>query len=649
MSLYQYTPLQKPDQQIRLLTLLPGSFDEEVHAVLQVRDFIASDAESVEFEALSYVWGSSEESKGLQVHDEAHGPEGARLFVTQNLVECLRYLRDEAKERVLWIDAISINQQDNIERGQQVARIAGIYKKAKHLVIWLGVESDSSARALNTLVQLDSRITVNWKARRMSHPEGKEAHLDELDDIVSKRLSDIEALLKRPFFTRLWVLQETERTSDATVQCGRAVIPWRAFRNGVFCVWNYSYRHPVNGELMDLILAGYDLVQTNQRPFEEVMFAARNRKCLDPRDRVYAMLGMLSDQEKHVRIKPDYSKEPNEVYQDTVEAFLNDQGRLDLLRTCEPDDTGDGGSSPPSWVPDWSKPRSTHHLPVKRAAQHLLAQARIIDGRILCVKGLCIGTIKDVKKVRFEENATYESVVDDIRYLAPPDLRSDYVSGGTVFDAYCRTLIADCFRARWNPEDEQEVTEQKGREILDTLISSKGNSFLTGEETTQMPESTPRYYMQVRRFCYARSVFRTSHGHIGLAPSAAQPGDQVCSLLGCRSPLLLRPLDGNGHQYRLLGECYIDGEMANEAILGRLPDYCRTIVSFEGGGFKPAFRDHRDEHVHSEDPRFTLVLGEDYSERFPATNEESVAQTRNRLALEIMKKRGVMLDEFIIV
>lgn len=78
-----------------------------------------------EFEALSYTWGSMEDPSAVLV-----GRTGSSTVqITRNLAVALPYLRNENEPRMLWIDAICVDQQNLEERSQQVQRMADIYCK----------------------------------------------------------------------------------------------------------------------------------------------------------------------------------------------------------------------------------------------------------------------------------------------------------------------------------------------------------------------------------------------------------------------------------------------------------------------------------------------------------------------------------------
>jgi hypothetical protein len=91
-------------------------------------------------------------------------------------------------------------------------------------------------------------------------------------------------------------------------------------------------------------------------------------------------------------------------------------------------------------------------------------------------------------------------------------------------------------------------------------------------ETSGKPTSIPEYRKLARQVLYScnrRSLIVTEHGNLGLAPARAQPGDIVCVLFGCPAPLALRPKGEN--KYEVVGKCFVDGIMNDEAVFGELP------------------------------------------------------------------------------
>ncbi|KAF2024489.1 hypothetical protein EK21DRAFT_19230, partial [Setomelanomma holmii] len=131
---FSYTPLQSKDPSTRLLRLFRASdFQDEVRCEI----WEAKLQPDLEYEALSYTWGTNPPSETIFLRD-AHG-EG-RFAVRDNLDDALRHLRLADHDRVIWTDAICINQEDEIEKGRQIANMRTIYTQAKRVVVWLGKE-----------------------------------------------------------------------------------------------------------------------------------------------------------------------------------------------------------------------------------------------------------------------------------------------------------------------------------------------------------------------------------------------------------------------------------------------------------------------------------------------------------------------------
>ncbi len=121
-----------PEGYIRLLRLMPYDDDEHspIHCQLFDYPLLGSGRRTHLYEALSYVWGSPEKSR-LVSTDEGS------LSVTENLHAALSRLRNHFSPRIIWIDAICINQDDKEERGHQVRSMVEIYSRASRVVVWL--------------------------------------------------------------------------------------------------------------------------------------------------------------------------------------------------------------------------------------------------------------------------------------------------------------------------------------------------------------------------------------------------------------------------------------------------------------------------------------------------------------------------------
>jgi hypothetical protein len=129
--------------------------------------------------ALSYTWGGSEKPYSILI-------EGEELDITLNLYAALLRLRHPSLERILWVDALCIDQKHDTERGQQVQLMAMIYSKAYCVIVWLGEMAGEVDGALEYIQYAADRESIQ--------------HLDK----NSKKI-EVSNLLQRQWFKRVWV------------------------------------------------------------------------------------------------------------------------------------------------------------------------------------------------------------------------------------------------------------------------------------------------------------------------------------------------------------------------------------------------------------------------------------------------------------
>jgi hypothetical protein len=184
--------------QIRLLHLQPRSGSEKIECTIELAKF----SKKPEYEALSYMWGPANPLHSILI-------DGANFEVRENLWLALQHLRLESESRVLWIDAICINQLNIDERNHQVAQMAQIYQEATTVVVWLGAPDSSSAIAFELL----------------SSPSKWTAFIQPSNDLEvlsrgNRQLSALHSLLSRGYWKRLWIIQEFLMAQKFVLQCG---------------------------------------------------------------------------------------------------------------------------------------------------------------------------------------------------------------------------------------------------------------------------------------------------------------------------------------------------------------------------------------------------------------------------------------------
>lgn len=177
---YEELPLESksPHPTTRMIRLLPNENKyAEIECKLFIYDLMSdSGADSHLYEALSYVWGSNMRSRTIKVNN-------CEFPVTENLYLALLRLRNRQLERILWVDAICINQDDLDEKSEQIPLMRTIYAQAQHVTVWLGEAYEDGDKALEKLQSL---------------AEGQDIDIEGCEKLCMD-------LFRRAWFRRIWV------------------------------------------------------------------------------------------------------------------------------------------------------------------------------------------------------------------------------------------------------------------------------------------------------------------------------------------------------------------------------------------------------------------------------------------------------------
>lgn len=639
--------------------ILPGEFSSQVKIVVKIVDLTEED--TPKYEALSYVWGSTNNLSSVHVFHARNG--NATLPVTQNLATALPYLRYRFRRRTMWIDAICINQQDDSERSQQVRRMGNIYSMADRVVAWLGPDSCDSSHALSTLRRLGLGMQYNWVQHAFG-PKSKRAGghraLEPVDwNVLTWRL--VLHLLQNSWFERLWVRQEMCLAKRGSrLQCGHENITWTKFCTAIAFLYGNNEDHRLGEaeiEVLDKLLSMayrfawlvYGGVITNLS-MRDLLDSTEMCQCTEPRDRVYAIMNLLPYPESK-SIVPDYSMSLCESYKQVIVSLIERTRVLDILRRCVYlEDQADW----PSWVPHLDVPRDTATFPSSFPSGPSAAEALFSEDSVLSVIGKSVDRVRWTIRLPFDRQSSSLEVIQAIRgLLAGEDLDdSACVGDGSILDACCRILYHDP-RLIPNLADTQVEEIEESRRALISLLSSpaksNGHSGLSHDKRLQIEEA-----LLFRTQIYSRSLIMTEAGYMGLAPAIVKPDDEVCILLGCNVPMLLR--SSGDESFKVLGEGHVVGLEFNEGLLGALPENWSSKIRLAGDGFRrsvyiPSTTNERSK----DDPRLGLLP--DGWEIISHTQEEFIDMYRNietgketyfdpRLSSKELRKRGVELQTF---
>jgi hypothetical protein len=143
-QLFPYMALDSSLKEIRVLEVAPGAGLEIVTCKLK---HISLGSDAVPFyETISYCWGSPRARNIMKVN-------GTLISVPSSSEAAVRRMRFSDKPRVLWIDAICIDQSSQFEKSEQVAFMSTIYSMGKQNLIYLGEDDSGFAERASNAVQ----------------------------------------------------------------------------------------------------------------------------------------------------------------------------------------------------------------------------------------------------------------------------------------------------------------------------------------------------------------------------------------------------------------------------------------------------------------------------------------------------------------
>lgn len=621
------------------------------------------------YEALSYAWGSDQTPHHLIVDG---GQCRTRLPVTDSLMTALRHLRRPNESRKLWIDAVCINQSNSVELGSQVRRMGLIYKLAYRVVVWLGPQSDDSAHALATLSYLGAQVEVD-EHERWLFPAPFTEQPTWYDYRVALPYSQntwdaILALLQRPWFNRVWVVQEVQLGSKRPgpmFQCGTETIELSKLQQAVYCL---DYRSimsklvhlpQLSSELWSVGALFQPIVGTEFRRI--LRCATTSRLCKDSRDKVYGTIGLLPKRFAS-KIKVDYGRDntASQVYKKTFVTHAQHVGRLELFTDCYI--AGRSISDAPSWVPDWSSAfpwerRHTYQVATGASRAHLKYTDEEPD--LLEVLGVSCAVVSHVSDY-LPRGLQKQNAVDHVRQWQPRDLDTAIYrpTGDTLRKAYACTLIENVVAERYLkyadyiPTDKW-VEQAGGGSLFGDFARSPGVS--EADESGKLDIAVS----EALAICAERAFVQTHEGYIGLAPADTRPGDVVAIFLGCSNPLVLRPEQG---RYSVVGESFVYGLDDAVKLLGPLSEPWQVIYKrISRNRSLHYFFDPRTGETTREDPRLEPLHKWSRVDREPDgddpinfdffENEETgiIVNYDPRLEPEALEARGVQLERFVLV
>ncbi|KAM0328623.1 hypothetical protein ACHAQA_005034 [Verticillium albo-atrum] len=504
------------------------------------------------FKALSYTWGTGKRTHWIDIG-------GSALTITASLDTALRHIRSDDQDVIIWIDQICINQDDVIEKTSQVQLMREIYSKADQVIVWLGPPTDRSDELMDCWQEigqaaLDLNIQSYYTREGLPVLQSMMNNLSPQDEIgrqfkalvdrASSRFKPLFqatiALHRRPWFHRVWVVQEAALCPDTVFQCGLKTVPFDLV-SPAYEVFDASMIRLTgkipDGETLKIMHAAQNrssgpIVGSRRRSQryrvggdgygDELFhllrrfFVGRGTEATHSRDRIYGLLGLAADA-KSLGIVADYiDDDPRPSFVATAKALIR-AGRVEVLSYSQfPKEKG--LESLPTWVPDWRPmlARSFYHIHEHVEDHRFAAAGDTTVGLIsteaesvLGIRGYIVDTIEEV-------TATWRSI-DDFGALL-----SNMQDGQRLFDlaqakddpiyndpkrraeALWRFSICDTYptadHGRCRPHSEVETVYHRHISLLEAIV---------GIETAG-PEEAMASLAKLRRFEETASVYRTA-------------------------------------------------------------------------------------------------------------------------------------------
>jgi len=243
--------------------------------------------------------------------------------VTANLHEALVHLRDVYPGITIWIDALCIDQDSLRERGHQVAQMKEIYSKAEKVISWLGPSSEDTTRLFDAIRTFDGT------------DEAERTSILQLDIEAHSRA--LENLMTRPYWNRVWVVQEMAVATDLLFMWGNDVVR----SDYLLIVLEENCEQYSKWE--DIYYSSlYYLKEMRRWCLEETNLAKAFRwfmwrNATEPRDKIYAILGLITEGAGR-DVEPDYTISECALYAKVIRAVNKDWSSQYLGSTGMRDD-----------------------------------------------------------------------------------------------------------------------------------------------------------------------------------------------------------------------------------------------------------------------------------------------------------------------
>ncbi len=344
---YVHSPLHANE-----IRLFRGYLDKDGAFHGELQPFRIDSPKLPAFQAASYTWGVPAYTQSITIG-------GQKLAVLDSLCPLLRFAlgKDPLQPSGWWwVDSLCIDQKNDIEKASQVPMMGTIYRMAQRTTVWLGDEADNSTLAIKFLHFLSAALLED----KMFSKEWMDT-VEPRDGAYGSDWEAVEKLFARPWWTRVWTVQEYIISRNVLIYCGSSSLSGKVLGHALEGIWScrrktLRYENPWNrfrllqwynrfGEDEDTKSMRLSLIAT-------LAYLAFHQ-ATDPKDRVYSLAGFVKDFE--IVGAPNYNQTVEHLYTKIVQSFVRKYRSLDII--CFATIFRNSGLNMnhilPSWVPDW--------------------------------------------------------------------------------------------------------------------------------------------------------------------------------------------------------------------------------------------------------------------------------------------------------
>lgn len=561
------------------------------------------------FEALSYVWGTSPDTVRI-------GVDNGTLDITTSLAAALRHLRLPDTPRLIWADAICINQHNLDEKSNHISYMAEVYRRCTKDLLWLGENPEVLQNARAAMKFFGTISGVTERESQMLTDELDSKAYEELQ-VMENNLEELFA--KSSVWKRVWIVQELAHAPDVHLVAGDATLTWDAVeeflqpeeyidRYGIPDAFHGPFSHEWSIRTWAGGAIAFPQIMCHQRRLVrqpakvegasmlDVVSRFRYTKSTDPKDKIYALLSLVTDP---LPITVDYKLPTRNIYTDCMRALIEHDGSLDPLvqSAWELYGNKDRIKGLPSWVADFSEPGNAHILFAQRSIFNagggdLALPLTISECGELNLTGYLIDTLASVSTNEDDKSIPIAHPGARQAFLWMPNplllaairttgnqALSEFIQGivtdedhslasrmdfSRCFEAFWRTMAVDVARYPMTRLTTSEVADLNKlcEEWIATLFQDKHQSELDYEVQGQVYEWNDWDFGVTRNGSYCRLPHRT------------ELGDCIVVLKGAKVPVVLRKTSSSEdlstsnfvEKFEFIGSCYVHGFMDGEVL-----------------------------------------------------------------------------------